>query len=184
MRIRSRWNRKDKERSPEEQASVLGFIIWRIACNAVLNLENEGFQTDTQRQRLDVIGELVAYLLHVVDRLTFERLSVAERERFIGAVAQRLLNIWHDNLRDALGPGDHRQAMAERLNARMSEYAELPFGDGEPGFAFNRYLGACITEVMGPRDNRWILDQVMAIEVPEALQTLRKALRDVMPAGA
>jgi hypothetical protein len=35
--------------------------------------------------------------------------------------------------------------------------------------------------VMGERDNKWITDQVMDIEVPEAMKPLRKALRDLLP---
>ena len=39
--------------------AALAFIEWRIAGKALLNLENEGFQTDTQLQRLDVLQEFV-----------------------------------------------------------------------------------------------------------------------------
>jgi hypothetical protein len=34
---------------------------------------------------------------------------------------------------------------------------------------------------MGERDNKWVTDQVMDIEVPEALKPLRKALGDLLP---
>ena len=44
MRIRSHWNDKKKKRSLEEVAGALAFIEWRIAGQALLNLENEGFQ--------------------------------------------------------------------------------------------------------------------------------------------
>ena len=52
VRIRSRWNAKGKARSLEENAGALAFIEWRIAQATLLNLENEGFQTDTQAQRV------------------------------------------------------------------------------------------------------------------------------------
>jgi hypothetical protein len=37
---------------------------------------------------------------------------------------------------------------------------------------------------MGPKDNRWIQDQVMEIEAPKAVKTLKRALRDLVPATA
>jgi hypothetical protein len=48
VRIRSQWNDKKRRRSVEETAGALAFIEWRIAGQTLLNLENEGFQTDTQ----------------------------------------------------------------------------------------------------------------------------------------
>jgi hypothetical protein len=75
VRIKSRWNQKERARSIQETASALGFIMWRIAQNALLSLENEGFQTDTQVQRLDVIEEFLAFLLHVVDRRVYDRMD-------------------------------------------------------------------------------------------------------------
>ena len=65
VRIRSRWNDKRKKRSLEDVAGALAFIEWRIAGAALLNLENEGFQTDSQSQRLDVLQEFCAFLIHV-----------------------------------------------------------------------------------------------------------------------
>ena len=32
---------------------------------------------------------------------------------------------------------------------------------------------------MGEKDNKWISDQVMDVEVPEAMKPLNKALRDL-----
>jgi len=51
--------------------------------------------------------------------------------------------------------------------------------DGEPGYAMKRYLGECVTAVMGEKDNKWITDQVMDIEVAETLKPLNKALREL-----
>ena len=33
---------------------------------------------------------------------------------------------------------------------------------------------------MGERDNQWITDQVMDIEVPEAMKPLHRAVRDLL----
>ena len=41
------------------------------------------------------------------------------------------------------------------------------------------YFGENVRAVMGERDNQWITDQVMDIEVPEAMKPLRKAVSDL-----
>jgi hypothetical protein len=38
----------------------------------------------------------------------------------------------------------------------------------QPGFAFVRYLGSRLEPTVPEKDRRWVLDQVMAIETPEA----------------
>jgi len=181
VRIRSRWNQKDRARSIQETASALGFIIWRISQNALLNLENEGFQTDTQGQRLDVISEFLAFLVHIVDRIVYDRMDDEERAEFINALARKLSDFVQDNGRDILGSGDHRGPFLEMLNQRMDVYSEFTFADGEPGFSLRRYLGECVTNVMGERQSKWIDDQVMDIEVPEAMKTLNRGLGNLLP---
>jgi len=185
VRIRSRWNAKGKARSLEENAGALAFIEWRIAQATLLNLENEGFQTDTQAQRLDVLEELCAFLIHVTDRLAHGHMNDQERERFIVALALKTADTYHDNRVDAEGRGrDFRQPFIDKLNLRMAEYAEFRFENAEPGYAFKRFLGECVTNTMGPRDRKWISDQVMEIEIPEMLKTLKKGLKDLFETGA
>ena len=185
VRIRSRWKDKGKARSLEDNAGALAFIQWRIAGATLLNLENEGFQTDTQGQRLDVLQELCAFLIHVTDRLVHGRMSDEERKRFIVALALKTADTYHDNRADAEGRGqDFRQPFIDTLNQRMAEYAEFRFENAEPGYALKRYLGECVTNTMGPKDRKWISDQVMEIEIPEMLKTLKKGLKDLFDTGA
>jgi len=185
VRIRSRWKDKGRERSLEDVAGALAFIEWRIAGGALLNLENEGFPTDPQLQRLEVLEELCSFLVHVTDRLVHESLDDEGRQRFIIALALKLADTYHDNRVDAQGRGqDFRQPFIDKLNVRMGDYADFRFDDGEPGYAFKRYLGECVTNSMGPKDRKWISDQVMEIEVPEMLKTLKKGLKDLFESGA
>jgi len=185
VRIRSRWKDKGRERSLEDVAAALAFIEWRIAGGALLNLENEGFQTDTQLQRLEVLEELCSFLVHVTDRMVHESLDDEGRQRFIVALALKLADTYHDNRVDVQGRGqDFRQPFIDKLNVRMADYADFRFEGGEPGYAFKRYLGECVTNSMGPRDRKWISDQVMEIEVPEMLKTLKKGLKDLFESGA
>ena len=177
VRVKSRWKDKGKKRSLEDIAGALAFIEWRIAGAALLNLENEGFQTDSQSQRLDVLQEFCAFLIHVSDRLMHESMTDEQRQRFITALALKLAETYHGNRTDAEGRGENfRQTFIDILNARMADYAEFNFQDGEPGYACRRYLGECVTDSMGPRDRKWISDQVMEIEIPEMLKTLQKGL--------
>ena len=183
MRIKTRWNDKKKVRTLDEIAGALAFTEWRIAGKALLNLENEGFQTDTQLQRLEVLQEFCAFLIHVTDRLVHAFMADAERRRFIVALALKLADTYHDNRVDVDGRGqDFRQPFIDLLNKRMADYAEFRFENGAPGYAFKRYLGECVTNTMGPKDRKWICDQVMEIEVPAMLKTLNKGLDDLTAA--
>jgi hypothetical protein len=181
VRVKSKWNLRDRERSLSETGGALAFILWRIAQQGTLNLENEGFQTDTNAQRLDIITEFLAFLLHLVDRMTAEQLTLEQRHEFISSLARHLADTMQENRTDAQGKGEYRQPLIDRLNERANDYAEFTFSDNEPGYAFRRYFGENVRAVMGERDNKWITDQVMDIEAPEALKPLRKALRDLLP---
>lgn len=181
MRVKSKWNLRDRERSFSETGGALAFILWRIAQQGTLNLENEGFQTDTNAQRLDIITEFLAFLVHIVDRMTAERFTAEQRQDFITSLARHLADTMQDNRTDVQGKGDYRKPLIDRLNERAGDYAEFTFTDNEPGFALRRYFGERVRAVMGERDNQWITEQVMSIEVAEALKPLRKALRDLLP---
>ncbi|KPK40754.1 MAG: hypothetical protein AMJ69_01125 [Gammaproteobacteria bacterium SG8_47] len=180
MRVRSKWKAKGKPRSVEDVGSTLAFIAWQIGGQGVLNLENEGFQTDDRRQRLAVIEEFAAFVLHLTDRLCYDELEQGQRAAFIVAIARKLADHIYNNMREIGLEGDHRTAFIELLNARMADYAEMPFGQGEPGFQMVRLFGDNVTRVMGERDKKWITDQIMAIEAPLALKTLKRALNDLL----
>jgi hypothetical protein len=113
--------------------------------------------------------------------MTADRFTMEQRQEFIGSLARHLADTMQENRTDAQGKGEYRQSLIDQLNERAVDYAEFTFSDNEPGFAFRRYFGENVRMVMGERDNKWITDQVMDIEVPEALKPLRKALRDLLP---
>lgn len=179
MRIKSKWNLKDRERTLAETGGAMAFILWRIAQQGVLNLENEGFQTTTNSQRLDVMGEFLGFLVHVVDRMTADRLEQEARQEFITSLAKHLANTMQENRTDAEGRGEYREPLIGLLNERAADYSEFSFSDNEPGYAFRRCFGDCVRSVMGEKDNQWITDQVMDIEIPQALKPLNKAVRDL-----
>lgn len=182
IRVKSKWNDKDRERSAGEIGSALAFNLWRIAGANVLHLENEGFQTDTYNQRLDVIAELLAFFVHVVDRMTADKeYSEDKRRDLITALALNLSKTMHDNRQDVnQDRDDYKQPFIQMMNERMAEYAEFTFDDSEPGFQLRRRVGEYVQEKMGEKDNKWVTDQVMEIEIPDALKTFKKVARNLL----
>ena len=179
MRVKSKWSNKGRARTLEEIGGAAAFILWRIAQQGLLNLENENFQTDTRVQRIDVITEFLAFLVHLADRMKAGDLDANERQEFITSLAKHLANQVQENRSDAQGKGDYRKPFIELLNVRAADYAEFPMPDGEPGYAMKRYFGDSVRAVIGEKDNKWVADQVMEIEVPETLPPLKKAMREL-----
>lgn len=187
MRIKSKWhktsrkNNVSREKTPEELAGAAGFIAWRIAMKHVDEIEEAGFQLSSGEQRFEVLSEFLVYFVQVVDREVFLRLDEEQRAPFVTAFALHLAGTLEDNQLELLGPGEYRQAFIERLNSEIPDYAELGYGEDGPGYRFMRYLGEkVLAAVEGEQVNRWVIDQVMEVEAPDATKALRKALDDLL----
>ncbi len=182
MRIRSKWSAKNRDRTPEEIAGVVGFIAWRICTQAVLELENNNFQTDTQVQRLAIIWEFAAFLIHVTDRMMYDRMDEEERAVFISAMAKAMAQTMQDNMEDFLGNGFYKPDLINTLNIRMNEYSKFGYSDESgPSFPMLRYFGECVTAVMGERQKKWITTQIIDIEAPDAIKTLKRGIANLLP---
>lgn len=179
MRMKSRWGKNGKQRSVADNASAAAFISWRIAQDALLDLENEDYQTDSLAQRMDVIVEFVIFLAHLADRLTFERMSEEEREEFVVTMVKHLARTHQASMEDIDGVKDYKENFINLVNKRMSDYSEMPFEDGEPSFTMRRYLGTKVQDVMGERHKKWIETQVLEINAPAASKLLKKAINDL-----
>lgn len=181
MRLKTKWANKNKDRSLEELAGALAFSLWRITAKNLLNLENEDYQTETQSQRLDVMAEFAAFLVAISDRIVADNFSDEDRQEFIVAMAIRLSETMQDNREDCEGTGtDYKKPFIDFLNQRMSEYAEHSFKDMEPGYGFKRHLGNSLVGVMGERHEKWLSTQVIEIEIPEAMTTLKRAMQSLL----
>jgi hypothetical protein len=177
-RLKGGWNQRGRSRSLEDIGSAISFNIWQIAGQGVLELENEGFQTDTQSQRLDVLIEYAAYLLQLVDRMVYDQFDLEQRNTLISSAGLHLAGILQDNRLDTDGEGDHRSEFLKILNQRIGEYSQCQFNRSEgPSFVFLRLVGDHVTEQMGEKDNKWITGYVIDI----AGQKLFKSLRRVLP---
>ncbi|MCB1757864.1 MAG: hypothetical protein KDJ38_20265 [Gammaproteobacteria bacterium] len=177
MRVKAKWNKKDKLRTPAEIAGALAFTGWKIASEVVLDLENEGFETQTQSQRLDVIAEVMYFMVAVVDRLVFDRFDQDERAEFVTAFALSFAETMQDNRTDASGPGDYKPPFIALLNERAAEYADCSFSKEEgAGFPMRRILGGHVMNAMGERDRKWIPDYIIDLEAPKVVATLKRAM--------
>lgn len=163
-RIKKGWSQKDKARSLEDIGSAISFNIWQISGQGVLDLENEGFQTDTASQRLDVITEYVAFLVQIVDRSLFEGFDLDHRNALITATGLHLASIMQDNRQDTDGTGDYTTDFLKVLNSRIGEYSNCQLDEKEgPSFVFLRLLGDHVTAQMGEKDAKWITSYVIDI---------------------
>ena len=163
MRMKSKWGKNGKERSVADNASATAFLAWRIAQDALLDLEEEEYQTDSLSQRMDVIVEFVIFLAHLADRITYERMSAEERQEFVTIMVKHLARTHQASMEDISGVRDYKEDFINLVNERMSDYADMPYEDGEPSFVMKRYLGSRVQAVMGEHYNKWIETQVLEI---------------------
>ena len=183
-RLSRHWNLRETPRSASQTASALSVNIWRLASDALLALENEGFETADWSQRLDVIGQFAIFGVHLVDRETQSRLSDEERGLLIPSLAKHLAALMQDNRLECDGPGEHAVRFIEQLNAQTEAYADCQWSEGEgPGFALCRELGDAVADSMGEKDQEWIATYVIDREAPKLATALRRTLRSLVSGG-
>lgn len=180
MRIKSRWHDKSRPKSLEQIASAMGFNIWKMASTTTNKMYNDGFNFRDNAQLLDVIGEYVIFLLQLADRIAYERLDEAERQQFTSLVARHLINTMVENRVEEQGAGDYAQAFIDTLNQRLDGYSEFSLVEGNPSYPMLRYLGDQVEALMGGTQNKWIKEQVMEVEAPELVKTLKRGIEPLL----
>jgi hypothetical protein len=182
IRLKTQWHNKEKSRSLEEIAQALGFIVWRIAANGLLELENEGFVTYSNAHRLEIMAEFLAFLLHSSDRLAYQdhKLEEDTRRTLITALALHLAGTFAENQQDLFGPGDYQSPFIALINQRGEEYAELNFDGGEAKVDFLRHFGDKVADILGEKNRHWASQHIIELDGPQALKPLRKALNDML----
>lgn len=171
--LKTRW-RKKGPRSLAERASVIGANVWKLALEIFRHLEKDGFRFGSDRLVTNVLTELIAFLVQLVDRTVYGRLVEADRAALVAEVVRHLAATMENNQRDLFGPGEYRKPFIDAMNARFAEYAELEYRDGEPGYACLRYFASRVSEVMAEGDNRWVIEQMMDVEAPEMVRLVKK----------
>ncbi len=180
MRIKSHWF-KERQRTPQEIAGALAFTIWRIGANALKNTRNAKFEIAVGTQYFAFLSEFLVFLIQVADRIAYRRLPAEDRLALTTALANRVAENLAENQSRLIGGSlaEQKQRFIDKLNQRADAYAEFNYGSDGPEFAFTRYLGYCMRDVMDEKDYAWVVDQMMSIAAPEAVEMLEKTFRDL-----
>lgn len=182
MRVKSRWFKGDREKSPQEIAGAAAFILWKIAQNALKNMRSADFDIEAGPQYFDYLREFLIFLVQIADRIAFESMDGDSRVAFTTELALRVAENFAENRSALLGQslGACKSEFITRYNERSNIYSECGFGADGPDFAFIRYLGHCILEFCEERDRSWVVDQIMAIEAPDAVSTVQRAMKGLL----
>lgn len=185
MRIKSHWFKSEREKTPQEIAGALAFTIWRIADNALKNTRKADFEIAIGPQYFSFLTEFLVFLIQVADRIAYRQLPSEVRFELTSALANRVADTLAENQSRLMGDSIavHKQHFIDKLNQRAGEYADFNYGSDGPDFAFTRYLAYCMREVMDEKDVEWVIDQMMSIEAPEAVDMVEKAMRDLYGTG-
>ena len=191
-RLKTQWFRHGDSRGSAQQASAAAFVVWRIARHALDRTRHAGYGVEIGAPYFRFLREVLAFLVAVADRIAHARMEAQERIAFTSAMVHHLARILQDSEDDLLGPAPqgqpcHGDSFIDLVNELAGHYAEfgadpkLPDEPGgfEPDFAFLRYLGHRLEATVPPEDRRWVQDQVISIEAPEAVAMLQRSLRDL-----
>lgn len=179
IRIKSRWFKEGRARSPQELSDALAFTLWRVADNALKNTRQASFDVEVGSQYFDFLAEFLIFLVLVADRIVYRQLDAEGRAVFTGNLANRVGATYAEN-RSRLLDGDLKtckQDFIDHLNRRSGEYAEFGYDEAGPDYHFYRYLAWCIGKVLSEEDAKWALDPLITFEAPEAVQMVGKTLR-------
>jgi hypothetical protein len=177
VRVKNRWNQDAAPRSLAQMANAVSATLWKLAADVVLNLENENFETATQGQRVDLLEELVCYLVHFCDRWIYPRADEDQRAEFVSCLAGDLARLLEDSRIDVQGDAEYRAIFIDKLNRRCADYAAYSFSEKDGGsFAMRCRLGERVQASMGARDARWIPDYIVGREAPAIEKSLQRSL--------
>jgi hypothetical protein len=184
IRVKTIWFKKDGERSAEEIASAVATTTWRVADKAIDNLGRENYDIITPERGFKLIAEFLAFLAHYCDRMAYASLSPERRMAVLQAVSNKLGEVMEQNVREVVDkddPRNYKQEFIDFLNRRFADYSEFEFPDDErASFPALRFLGLQIREEMGDNDKTWVMDQIMDIEMPEMMGTVRKSFKGLL----
>lgn len=179
IRIKSRWFKEGRERTPQEISDALAFSLWRIADGALRNTRKDNFEIAVGPQYLDFLAEYLAFLIMCADRLAYRQLSPEDRVIFTGNLANRSGETYAEN-RSRLLESDLatcKQDYIDLVNQRAGEYADFDYTEQGPDYGFYRLLAYNIGQVLNEEDAKWIIDPMITFEAPYSVEQLEKTLR-------
>jgi hypothetical protein len=191
LRIKSHWFKAGAARSPAQQAGAMAFIVWRTGHQMLRRMRGADFDIDAGQPYFAFMREALVFLIALTDRIAYARMGAAARAEFTPALVRHVAATLSGNELDLLGPradgGDAGEAFIDLVNQVTPHYAEFgsdPQQDESalgfaPDFAFVRYLGHRLEPTLPAKDQRWVLDQVMAVEAPEAVALVQRSMREL-----
>jgi hypothetical protein len=174
----------------------MAFIVWRVAQNMLKRMRGAQFDIDVGQPYFDFMREVLVFLIAITDRIAHARLAPEVRVEFTTALIRHLARILQDSEHDLLGAvaagaPSYADTFIDLVNEVTQHYGE--FGADplvrdeslgfEPDFAFVRYLGKRLEPTLPDKDRRWVIEQVMAAEAPEAITVVQKSMRDLYDAA-
>lgn len=194
MRLKSHWFKPGAPKSAAEQASAMAFIVFRVAHQMLKRMRGAKFDIDTGPQYFAFLREVLVFLVAVTDRLAYARLGADTRPEFTVALVRHLARTLQESEDEWLGPAragapSHADTFIDLVNEVTPHYADFDAEPGasaeagfQPDFAFVRYFGTRLEPVLPEKDRRWVVDQVMAAEAPDAVAILQRSMRDLYDA--
>lgn len=182
MRLRIRNSFKNRQSTTfEEKANILAYNIWQISLAGAKNLHEEDYIFTDDAQRVGVIREYLVFLVHVADRMVYDKLNEKERAIFVNELAQYTANQIQRNTEEIAGPGDYKANYLETINDRFNQYARGSFEDGKPGYSLLRMFGDNVCQIMGnDQTNKWTIDQIMDVDGPMLVAKMHASLMSII----
>ncbi len=186
IRVKSQWHKTGNARTPQQVATVIASLIWRVAEEKVTHMQQDNFEINSKQQGFAMLSEYLAFLVQYTDRFVYGRVDEEYRAALVSAIAKRLAEIMEDNQIHHMGPtqDSYQNRFITLLNQRLPDYATFEYENGAPGYPCRRFLGSMILDQMPKRDHSWTIDQVVEIEVPNAIQILKKGLDGLFAEGS
>lgn len=182
MRIKSQWFREGRTHTPQELAGAVSFVAWKIADDALKKTRKADYEIAVGPQYFAFFNEFLIFVLQVADRIAYRRLGADDRFAFTSTLVNRVAETQAENQSRLLGgaAAAYKQGFVEQFNQRAGGYAEFDYGDDGPSFRFTRYLAFCLSQIMDEKDSGWIIDQIMGIQAPEAVDMVEKSMRNLL----
>jgi hypothetical protein len=186
MRTKSKWFAKGKARGPEQLATVVAMTLWRLGIQTIRNMRRADYDIDTGPPYFAFLREYLVFLAHLADRYVYPRFDDEARAAFMNVLVTRLAEMLAENASELIG-ADHAEAkrgFVDHFNLRGADYAHFDFGDDGPEYGFVRYCGNQLMEVLPEKDRVWVVEQVVSVEAPEALKTLKASFANLFATAA
>ena len=173
LRIKSQWFKTAKPKSPQQTAGAMAFIVWRVAHNALTQMRGARFDIDIGTPYFAFLREWLVFLIQVVDRMAYERMTADERALSPPRSCCASPTTW-PTTRTACSARRRPEKTATgaasstcSTNSR-EHYADFGHGARRPGLRVHALPGPPHRGADAREGPPWAVDQVMAIEAPEA----------------